>query len=232
MKTCALLFSGGLDSVAMAILLKKEGMEIVPVYMSHRKGGNVTKKEVVAAGSMAEALTGHELTIIKKQPATRGSDAWYQEWGNVHYSRLLPVDKKSKGRRNRIFLKILRSKGLDECDFIALGVFGPSANPNVPDADVCYERLAASSRLEPGQLVTFESMGIADKVAMLRAVGRRSRKNCELLWGSESCLMYFNTHCGECISCHERADAFVGAWGKDKTRYRRGTYAARRKRSR
>ena len=53
-----------------------------------------------------------------------------------------------------------------------------------------------------------------------------------LLWGSESCLMYFNTHCGECISCHERVDAFMQAWGKDETRYRRGTYADRRKRRR
>jgi hypothetical protein len=231
MKTCALLFSGGLDSVALAILLRRERMDVLPIYMSHRHGGNVTKKEVVTAGQLAGPLTGKGLVIVKKQPATRGSDAWYTEWGVVSYNRRLPVPKDKKGRPNRTFLKVVKDLGADTCEFVALGVFGPSANSNVPAADVVYDRLVKATRwLEPGQLVTFESLGITNKTEMLKAVGRRSKKNCALLWSSESCLMYFNTHCGECISCHERVDAFMDAWGEDKTRYRKGTYAARRKR--
>jgi hypothetical protein len=231
MKTCALLFSGGLDSVAMAILLGREGMDVTPIYMSHRHGGNVVKKEVVTAGKLAGLITGKELAIVKKRPATEGSDSWYSDWGTVSYSRRLPISKKGKVRRNRTFLKILKDVGADECEFVALGVFGPSRNANVPEGDVVHEKLVkATPWLEPGQLVTFESLGITNKADMLRAVGRRSKKNCELLWNSESCLMYFNTACGECVSCHERVDAFMEAWGKDKTRYRKGTYAHRRKR--
>jgi hypothetical protein len=227
------LFSGGLDSVALGILLKRQGLKIVPIYMSHRHGGNVTKKELVTAGQISQELAGRELEIFKKRPAGRGSDAWYSEWGNIHYTPLLPVPKKSKGRRNRTFLRILKKAGLDDMEFVALGVFGPSANPNVPKGDVCYDALVKSAKwLAPGQLVTFESLGITNKADMLRAVGKRSKKNCELLWSSESCLMYFNLPCGNCISCVERAEAFMEAWGKDKTPYRKGTTADKIKRKR
>jgi hypothetical protein len=217
----------------MALLLRREGLDLHPVYMSHRaNGGNVTKKEVVTAGQLAGELTDNDLLIFKKKPASKNSDAWYREWGEVHYSRRLPISKRNKKRRNRTFLKVLKDHGLDQCDFVALGVFGPSANANVPEADVCYDRLVDSTPwLEPGQLITFESLGITNKTDMLRAVGRRGR-NPELLYRSESCLMYFNKPCGECISCHERVDAFMEAWGKDKTGYRPKTYAGRRKRSR
>jgi 7-cyano-7-deazaguanine synthase in queuosine biosynthesis len=228
------MFSGGLDSVAMAILLKRQRLKIIPVYMSHRAGGNVTKKELVVAGQLAQEICGRELEIFKKRPATRGSDAWYSEWGNVNYTPYLPVPKKTKGRRNRVFLKVASKAGLtgpEGLEFIALGVFGPSANPNVPKGDVCYDALVRSTRsLEPGQLITFESLGITDKTQMLKAVGKRSKKNCEYLWASESCLMYFNKPCGNCISCVERATAFMNAWGRDKTPYRRGTTADRLKR--
>ncbi|TFH67037.1 MAG: hypothetical protein E4G90_00440 [Gemmatimonadales bacterium] len=233
MKTCALLFSGGLDSVSLAILLERQGLgglEVLPVYMAHRPGGNVTKKELEAAGPLAEEITGHELLIVKAKP--KGNDDWYRKLGQVCYSRRLPVSKANKKRRNRTFLKVAKDLGLDQCDRIALGVFGPSANANVPEADVCYDQLVKRTPwLKRGQLVTFESMGIFDKTAMLKAVGRGAL-NRGRVYASESCLMYFNTHCGECISCHQRADAFMEAWGQDKTRYRKGTYADRRKRRR
>lgn len=236
MKHCIVLFSGGLDSVALAILLKREKLKIIPVYMGHRHGGNVTKKEVVTAGQLSQKIAGRELEIFKKRPASPGADAWYREWGSVNYTPYLPVSKKTKGRRNRIFLKVLKKAGLtgaEGVDFIALGVFGPSANPNVPKGDVCYDALVRSAPdLEPGQLITFESLGITSKTDMLKKVGRRSKRNCELLWASESCLMYFNLPCGNCISCVERAEAFMEAWGKDKTPYRKGTTADRIKRGR
>jgi hypothetical protein len=175
-------------------------------------------------------LTSNGLAIFKKKPASPGGDAWYGEHGDVHYVSGLPVSKKNKKRRNRIFLKILGKTGGPDFDFVALGVFGPSTNDNVPPGDVCYDKLVkATPWLEPGQLVTFESLGITNKADMIRSVGRRGR-NPDLLYASESCLMYFNTHCGECLSCHERADAFMEAWGHDGTKYRKGTYADRRKR--
>lgn len=240
MKTCALMFSGGLDSVAMAILLKRERLDVIPVYMSHRaNGGNVTKKELVTAAGLADELTGHELLIVKKPPLRRGDDAWYSEWGDVHYSRRMPISKKAKGRRNKIFLEVAKQIGLGECDFVAMGTLGSAGETEFLAEDrirqlsrqrvndVSHEKL--ESVLGPGQLITFESLGIDGKVSMLKAVGRGGR-NRELCYESESCLMYFNTHCGDCSSCKGRAQAFMAAWGQDKTRYRKGTFAARQKR--
>lgn len=235
MKSCALLFSGGLDSVAMAILLRREGLDVVPVYMSHRaNGGNVTKKELTTAAHLAKALTGHGLAIVKKPPTRRGDDAWYTEWGDVYYSRRMPISKEKKGRRNKIFLQVAKQLGFDQLDFIALGTLGVAGESEFVGQermrrvsrqrlnDVTHEKLEAT--LEPGQLITLESLGLPGKVAMLKAVGH-GKKARDACYASESCLMYFAKPCGNCSSCKSRAKAFMAAWGKDKTPYRRGSSA-------
>jgi len=239
MKTCAVLFSGGLDSVALSILLKREGMDLIPVYMSHRHGGNVTKKELETAGQLAKEITGRDLVIVKKPPLRRGDDAWYSEWGDVYYSKRLPISKKKKGRRNRIFLEIAKQLGLGKCDFVALGTLGVQGETEFVGEDrlrlLSRQRIADVSHevlerlLEPGQLITLEALGATGKVSMLQAVGR-GQKNRDLCYRSESCLMYFNTACGDCASCKSRVQAFMAAWGADKTRYRANTFAARCKR--
>jgi 7-cyano-7-deazaguanine synthase in queuosine biosynthesis len=238
MRTCVLLFSGGLDSVAFAALLAKDGFAVTPVYCSHRHGGNVTKRELVVASQLAPEITGNDLVIVKKPPPREGADAWYYDLGEVLYSSKLPVTKEEKPKRNRIFLKVLREVGLDDFDFVALATLGPSeTTPRERVPDVAHDKLERSARwIEPGQLITpeayLEAGGKgATKVALLKALGR-SKKARDWCYRSDSCLMYFNRHCGNCKSCKERVEAFKEAWGKDRTNYRKGTAADKAKRRR
>jgi 7-cyano-7-deazaguanine synthase in queuosine biosynthesis len=231
--TC-LLLSGGLDSVALGILLARRGHELEPVYVSHRHGGNVTRKEVDVAAEMARDVCGRGLVVVK---APTQDESWWEESSDqlLHVSRkLLPIPKERKARRNRIFLKVLKQAGIvDQVDHVAIGVFpvGPNDGYSRSEAkDYDHEALEDSAGLDPGVLITLAAMGINTKTEMLKAVGRRSQKDQQLLYASESCLMYFNTHCGDCESCKGRARAFMEAWGEDRTTYRRDTFAWRHKR--
>jgi hypothetical protein len=156
----------------------------------------------------------------------------------------LPIPKEKKDSRNLTFLRVLRDVGiLRVSDHVALGVLGVEGETEfLTEAeaqalarrissrrlrDVTHEDLEDSARLEPGMLITPEALGIKGKVGLLKAVGRRSRKAVDQLYASESCLMYFNTACGECGSCKGRSQAFMQAWGEDRTRYRPDTFAWR-----
>jgi len=69
------LFSGGMDSVAMAILLRQRGFDLVPVFMGHRSNvGNVTRKELRAAHALARPTTGRDLVVarVRRSVGCRG----------------------------------------------------------------------------------------------------------------------------------------------------------------
>jgi 7-cyano-7-deazaguanine synthase in queuosine biosynthesis len=238
-----LLFSGGLDSVALGILLAREGHELEPVYLSHRHGGNVTRKEAETASELAEEITGRRLVIVKA--VTKDERRWDELGRVVHETKgKLPIPKDKKDSRNRTFLRVLRDVGImDVADHVAVGILGVEGETEFLDEhqaqalarrissrrlrDVSHEELEDDARLDPGVLITPAAMGITGKVGLLKAVGRRSKKAVDQLYRSESCLMYFNTACGDCASCKSRAQAFMAAWGEDRTRYRRDTFAWR-----
>jgi 7-cyano-7-deazaguanine synthase in queuosine biosynthesis len=236
-------FSGGLDSVALAILLARKGHELELVYMSHRHGGNVTRKEAEVASRLARQITGETLLIVKAP--TKDERRWDQLGSVVHETRgLLPIPKEKKSKRNLTFLRVLRNAGiLAEADHVALGVLGVEGETEFVDEaeraavvkrvgkarvrDVTHEDLERLAKLEPGVLITPASMGVTGKVGLLRAVGRRRKADVDRCFRSESCLMYFNTACGTCGSCVSRARAFMEAWGEDRTVYRPDTAAWR-----
>ncbi len=242
----ALLFSGGLDSVAFGIVLRRKGHELEPVYCSHRHGGNVTKKEVKAASDLAMDVCGRPLVVVK---APTANETWWEEVSaQIAHSRLLPVPKERKDQRNRVFIRALRETGiLEAVDHVALGVLGVDGETEFLDEesaekviakvgasrlrDVTHEDIERDAKLDPGVLITPAALGITGKVNLLRSVGRRESDQ-KLCLSSESCLMYFNKPCGNCASCKSRVQAFMEAWGKDSTPYRPGTWAARHKRAR
>lgn len=223
----AILFSGGLDSVALAILLKRKGHDLQPVYGSHRANvGNVTRKEVIAATALAPAVTGRPLWLVKPTKKSREAP-WVQAVPQVIYTQRLPVSKARKPWRNRILIDTVVDLGFST---VALGVFGGERVPHdlrrADDVDPAALQRYLRKRKKRGRVLTLSDLGIPDKTALIKAVGRRGR-NPEILYSSDSCLMYFNQHCGNCWSCRERAEAFIGAWGQDKTDYRPSSWAGR-----
>lgn len=230
MKRGVILFSGGLDSVALAILLRRKGYSLRPVYMSHRANvGNVTKKELVAASKLARKILGEELTIVKA-PAKGREPRWYQDYGTVEYSNKLPVSKARKDRRNRVFLDVLNDLGMAD-GVVALGILDQEATernrsrwPDIRTADL---RRYLAKKSSGGRLVTLTSAGYKDKVCAIKSVGPISSKDAGYLFDSESCLMYFNKPCGNCASCKDRAGAFKRAYGRDRTPYRPESAAGR-----
>ena len=227
-----ILFSGGLDSVMLALLLARRGLSPQPVYMSHRANvGNVTKKELKAASKLAQSILGKKLIIVKA-PAKGKEPSWYQDYGDVVFSTRLPVPKERKDQRNRIFLKVLKDLDLAG-GTVALGLFDSEATQEnrkrwadirTPDMKRSLADLKTS-----GELVTLTSLGYQDKAAALKSLGRGGKIPSQL-WSSESCLMYFNKPCGDCASCKSRAEAFLTAWGEDKTPYRPKSVAGKMKR--
>ena len=224
-----ILFSGGLDSTAIGILARRNGLNLLPVYMSHRANvGNVTKKELLKARKLAKSVTGNELIVFK--PESKGKTApWYGN--NVVFTDKLPILKDKKHYRNRIFLEVLKEAGLSE-GLILLGVFGEGERSVSAGRAKDVSKKGLSSYLKKisskGKIMTAEDFGGDSrehgKRDLLLAIGRNSSK-VPSLHQTESCLMYFAKPCGNCWSCVERAQAFMEAFGKDKTGYRLKTTA-------
>ncbi len=225
-KKGVVLFSGGLDSVGLAILAKRQGYDLTPVFMSHRANvGNVTKKELTAARELAKRATGNTMVVFKPK-AKRLAD-WYGP--AVQYTTRLPVPAKRKNWRNRIFLDVLKDAGLAD-GIVLVGVFGGGERAAQAGraSDVSKKGLSAYLKKIGGKgtVLTAEDFGTRDKEAVLRAVGNRKRTR-ELLTATESCLMYFAKPCGNCWSCVDRAEAFQAAGWEDKTGYRPKSTAGR-----
>jgi 7-cyano-7-deazaguanine synthase in queuosine biosynthesis len=222
-----ILFSGGMDSVAVAMHLAKRKKKYLPVYLSHRSNvGNVTKKEIVAARKLAKKILGEELMVFKKGAKSGKIPEWYGK--KVRLTDTMPVPKQRKNTRNRKFLEVLKEAGLADKE-IWLGVLGTGSDPSSRASsagraqDVTKQglqkhlkKIGAKGRIR----VVKDLPGVKTKVHLIKKLA--SKKN---LFQSQSCLMYFGRHCGDCWSCVERAEAFMQAFGEDKTAYRQSSKA-------
>lgn len=222
-----ILLSGGFDSVALGILLKQRGLDLQPVYVSHRPNvGNVTKKELRAASAAACAIFNRGLLIVK-WPSKGKEPDWYADFGAVVFNDRLPVPKERKYLRNRTFLAVLRDLDLD-FGVVAIGLLGTNERtPRNRLADEEHDLLKKKTR---GRLVTpqglFGASKLDTKTALLCAIGKRGKWP-ELMWSTTSCRLYFKKSCGTCWGCKERAIAFMAAWGEDRTNYRKGRWSDR-----
>lgn len=236
------LFSGGFDSVAMAIIAKSKNKDYIPVFMSHRANvGNVTKKEIMAARKLAKKIFGRELIVFKSEAKSKKVPEWYGK--EVRITKRMPVSKKKKNRRNRIFLEVLQDVGMGDKD-ILVGTFDGSDESARAGRlhDVTQKGLQAHLRKKggKGKIIVGRNYGqktarqIPGKIGLLKAIQKlpHKQKHKNSLFDSESCLMYFGTHCGDCWSCVERYDAFMDVFGQDKTEYRAKSKVGRKKSSR
>lgn len=231
-----ILFSGGLDSVALAIgrslLYSNQLSPLLPVYISHRANvGNVTKKEILAARKLAKKLFGEELVVIKPDTKAGVLPDWYGK--RVYVTKRMPVIKTQKNKRNRKFLEVLKDYGLADKQ-IWLGVLGiPGAGDRSRAAgrakDVTKEGLQEHLKKIGGKgkiKVVRDLSGVKTKSDLLKKIethyGKKFRPD---IFESQSCLMYFNKPCGDCWSCVERAESIMQAYGQDRTPYRKDSKA-------
>ena len=218
--TGSILWSGGIDSTALGLLMRRQGERLQAVYCCHRRnGGNVTKKEIVAASKLADAIWQTDMLIVYWK-RKGGPPTWLDEYGDVGDSRHMPVPTSAKDHRNRRMLQALDDHDLAD-GTIGVGIIGiPSergGRQRAIDTDPAELR-----KLHPG--IVSGNDYATDKADLIRKVGRRGN-NADLLYATESCLMYFAKHCGNCWSCVDRARAFMAAWGEDRTDYRKDTTA-------
>ena len=232
----AILFSGGMDSVILAIIARSRGHNLIPFFMSHRANvGNVTKKELRAASELAKATTGNNLIIIK--PFTKTTPKWYSDFGDVHESDLLPVVKGNKDRRNRVFIDVLDEFGQAD-GIVALGLFGSTrvdgkertkerADDIIPSRLSKYLK-SIGSKGTILSLAEYAGAGgeAGGKTRALKDLPASAKKH---VLASESCLMWFGKPCGDCWSCMDRVKSITAAWGKDTTPYRAGSKADKHK---
>ena len=221
-----LLCSGGFDSVAYGALLAKAGLKLAAVYCSHRPNvGNVTKKELRAAALFSKKVLGRRLLILK--PYAKGKEpSWWCEFGDVAFTTKMPVPKAEKHLRNRRFMAALREHDLDK-GVVAIGLLG--TNERTPKNRLADEEHDLLKKTIRGELLTPEaSFGFKGKLdtkaALLRCIGDDEALR-KVIWASTSCRLYFKKHCGTCWGCKERVQAFMKAWGKDRTVYRPGSWA-------
>lgn len=223
-----ILFSGGLDSVAVGMVLAQDKKKkYLPVYISHRSNvGNVTKKEILAARKLAKKIFDEELMVIK--PDAKGKlPVWYGK--RVYVTDHMPVPKTKKNERNRRFLKVLKEYGLADKE-IWLGVLGiPGAGDRSRAAgraqDVTKEGLQKHLKKIGGKgkiKVVRDIKGVKTKADLLRKLPKNFKPD---IIESQSCLMYFNKPCGDCWSCMERVESIMQVYGKDQTPYRKDSKA-------
>ena len=222
-KEAVLLLSGGMDSVILASILERRGYDLTLAFMSHRGNvGNVTKKELAAASKLAEQM-GRPLLIFK--PESASTPPWYDQYGLVVQTDLLPVQSPDKDWRNRRFLEVLHQYGMADGD-VALGVFGTEIHERTQRRADDVTQAGLQGHLHKiggaGTILTMAEFG--DKVGALKALQAKDRPR---VLASESCLMWFNTPCGDCWSCMDRVKSITAAWGKDGTPYRVGSKAGR-----
>jgi len=225
-----LLFSGGLDSLCLGILLRRDGLDLIPVYVHHRaNGGGITSKEVKAATKLAPLVTGHELAHVRKRPRGTPKQVVGDPDTRTFWTTKVPLTTKvKKNRRNEELIRALVDCGLGH-GVVALGALGHDEEARWVDLsgypfqrDIEHYHLQGKFPRGP-ELITPQSMGLG-KADLIASVGPW---HADEMFASDSCLMYFKRHCGNCKSCKSRAQAFLVALGEDRTNYRRDSWADR-----
>jgi len=184
------LMSGGLDSVGQALLLSREGHEILPLYVKFRIGGGKQAKEINRTEKLS-AIAGFLKPVIIKHR----------------------IRKEEYGTRDRQLVKIAadvaREKGFDA---VAIATSYYPDMESVADIDwedmnpILLEKAAGM------KVVTLEM----HKSTLLQRLNPADR---ELLFETTSCQLWWKKECGRCYRCAERHAAFLVVLGYDRTEY-------------
>lgn len=190
MKVVALV-SGGLDSTVMSLLLKKDGFEILPIFIDY--GQRARTREWQAC---------RKLLKIKSLPAPKKLD--FQSLGKNIKSGLTDknldvfADAFLPGR-NLYFLLLAASIAVQkQADAVAIGLLS-EANSQFPDQTQSFLAQAESTlSLTMGRQIKI----IAPLIDLEKRDVVRLGKNLRIS-GTYSCHFGSKRPCGKCIACRE-----------------------------
>jgi 7-cyano-7-deazaguanine synthase in queuosine biosynthesis len=193
------LYSGGLDSVAQALVLQSQGHTIYPMYVQFRLGGGKVAKEMRAMYEISE-IAGHEEPYVLTHR----------------------IPKSEYGTRNRTMCKLAATHAQKlGVDHIAIGTVmfpGPfSGDFPREDGEPTHLQAAVPKGITVITRLVHKSVIVAQTPEAQRY----------LLFKSKSCHMYWKDECGSCFACVERHAAFLLAMGYDHTPYHRNPKLSR-----
>lgn len=210
----ALLHSGGLGSTAMLLHLLSRGCEVHPYFVRLFK---------------SKALNDHGQAMAER------SVRRLRDWGN-RVARLTTIEVPDKRQRvsavNGTALSALLEKLREEASGegfhqVALGEYDNQADPDEEEDAGGLEELAQAELIQLYSWADATETTTMEEILTLVDDGAGPFR--QLLWdASTSCIGVdpeAGTDCGDCEYCRARAEAFVGAWCEDRTKYVKKTAA-------
>jgi 7-cyano-7-deazaguanine synthase len=217
MEEAIVLLSGGIDSAVALWWAKRQGWDVQPLAFDYfgRPGHERTAIEGLAKAARARPIRSVDLSFLKEvddlrpsgfaNPRLKDSPEGYIPARNLIFYGLAAYFAELDGARYLIG----GHNGADPESF-------PDANPKFFDFLNDVFRLSLwSYASSPVQVLA--PLGGKSKEEVLR-MGLKLRVPFELTW---SCYWDREIHCGTCVSCEERKEAFAAIGTKDPVAYER-----------
>ena len=188
------LASGGVDSSVMMLLLKKEGHELLPLFIDY--GQLARKKEWKAC----QEICGY----LDLEPSRMDISGFGEIIQSGITSSQFDIEKDAfLPARNLLFLTVGAAYGyVKSSNVIAIGLLSDSIFPDQTDEFVKAAQKSISVSLGVDIRILAPSISL-DKLDTLR-LARKYKLPLDLTY---SCHSGKEEPCGRCISCKERMDA-------------------------
>jgi len=187
------LLSGGIDSTILLFRLKKNGHEIIPLFINY--GQKAAKKEREAAQKACEILD-IKLNVIDIPGLSTISSG-------LTTNEISPIDTPVFPNRNLILLSLGAAFAqTNSCQVIAIGLI---EGTNFSDQTREFVKKLESTLSMEQNISILAPMITLNKLEVVRL----AKENKIPLDFTYSCYFGLDTPCNECLSCKDRSNAFM-----------------------